>query len=124
MEHLFLECAVRAALLVAGTALVLYTMRIKAAAARHSVWASMVLLMLVLPFWTAWGPKAPLRLLPPLGQITSNEALVPAGVLSTTFVPSPLLSTRQAAFRGVYISGLFLLLFRLAIGTVRARRLV
>ena len=29
MEHLFLECAVRAALLVASTALVLYTMRIK-----------------------------------------------------------------------------------------------
>ena len=65
MDHLFLECAVRAALLVAGTALVLYTMRVKAAAAKHSVWASVVLLMLVLPIWTAWGPKAPLRLLLP-----------------------------------------------------------
>ena len=124
MDHLFLECAVRAALLVAGTALVLYVMRVKAAAARHSVWASVVLLMLVLPIWTAWGPKAPLRLLPPLGQITANEAIVPAGTLSTAFVPSPLLSTRQAVLLGVYLLGLCLLLFRLAIGTVRARRLV
>jgi beta-lactamase regulating signal transducer with metallopeptidase domain len=124
MEHLFLECAVRAALLVAGTALVLYVMRVKAAAARHSVWASVVLLMLVLPIWTAWGPKAPLRLLPPLGQITANEAIVPAGTLSTALVPSPLLSTLQAVLLGVYLLGLCLLLFRLAIGTVRARRLV
>ena len=42
MERLFLECAVRAALLVAGTAIVLYAMRVKAAAARHSVWAAVV----------------------------------------------------------------------------------
>ncbi len=124
MEHLFLECAVRAALLVAGTALVLYTMRVKTAAARHSVWASVVLLMLVLPIWTAWGPKAPLRLLPPLGQTTANEAILSGGTISTAFVPSPLLSTRQAVLLGVYLLGLCLLLSRLAIGTVRARRLV
>ena len=73
MERLFLECAVRAALLVGGTALVLYAMRVKAAAARHSVWAAVVVLMLVLPIWTAWGPKAPLRVLPPLAQSTANE---------------------------------------------------
>jgi hypothetical protein len=124
MERLFLECAVRAALLVAGTALVLYAMRVKAAAARHSVWASVVLLMLLLPIWTAWGPKAPLRLLPPLGQLIANEAIIPAGTLSTASVPSPLLSAQQAVLLGIYLLGLCLLTLRLAIGTVRARRLV
>ena len=124
MERLFLECAVRAALLVAGAALVLYAMRVTAAAARHSVWTSVVLVMLVLPIWTAWGPKAPLRLLPPLVQTSANEAIIPPDTLSTAFVPSPLLSTRQAVLLGVYLSGLCLLLLRLAIGTVRARRLV
>ena len=42
MERLFLECTVRAALLVGVTAIVLYGMRIKAATARHSVWAGVV----------------------------------------------------------------------------------
>ena len=95
MERLFLECAIRAALLVAGTALVLYAMRVKAAAAKHSVWAAVVLLMLVLPIWTAWGPKAPLRVLPPLGQRTANEAIVPGWyafnrvrTIATTFDPA------------------------------------
>jgi len=48
-------------LLVAGTAMVLHVMRVKAAAVRHSVWAAVVLLMLVLPIWR--GPKASLRVL-------------------------------------------------------------
>ena len=124
MERLFLECAVRAALLVAGTAIVLYLMRVKAAAAAHSVWTAQVLLMLALPLWTAWGPKASLRVLPPLAHITAGETIAPAGTLSTGFLALPLLSTRQAVFAGVYLLGLCLLLFRLAIGTVRARRLV
>jgi hypothetical protein len=89
MERLFLECAVRAALLVGGTATVLYAMRVKSASARHSVWAGVVALMLVLPIWAAWGPKASLRVLPPLAQITANEAIAPAGTLSNAFLPSP-----------------------------------
>lgn len=124
MERLIFECAVRAVLLVAGTAMVLYAMRVKAAAARHSVWAAVVLLMLVLPIWTGWGPKVSLRVLPPLAQVTANEAIAPAGTLSTAFVRSPLVSTWQAVLLGVYLLGLCLLLLRLGIGTVRARRLV
>jgi hypothetical protein len=42
MERLLFECAVRAALLVTGTGVVLYVMRVKAAAARHGVWAAVV----------------------------------------------------------------------------------
>ena len=48
--------------------MVLHVMRVKAAAVRHSVWAAVVLLMLVLPIWR--GPKASLRvLLPPLSMV-------------------------------------------------------
>ena len=124
MERLFLECAVRAALLVGGTAMVLYIMRVKAAAARHGVWTAVVLFMLVLPLWTAWGPKASLRVLPPLAQITANNTTGPTSILSTAFLPSPLVSTWQMVQLGVYLLGLCFLLFRLAIGTVRARKLL
>jgi TonB family protein len=124
MERLFFECAVRAALLVSGTALVLYAMRVKAAAAKHSVWASVVLLMLVLPLWTAWGPKASLHVLPPLAQTTAKEAIAPVRTISIAFLPSSLAATLQSVLLGVYLLGLSLLMLRLAIGTVRARRLV
>jgi len=124
MERLFLELFVRAILVVTGTALVLYTMRVKAAAAKHSVWAVVVLVMLVLPIWSAYGPKASLRVLPPLAQLTTNEAIVPAGTLSTAVLQSPPVSTGQVVLLGVYLLGLCLLLLRLAIGTIRARTLV
>jgi TonB family protein len=124
MERLFLECAIRAVLLVAGAALVLYAMRVKAAAARHSVWASVVLLMLVLPIWAAWGPKASLHVLPPLAQTTAKEAIAPVRTISIAFLPSSVVANLQAILLGVYLLGLCLLTLRLAIGTVRARRLV
>ena len=124
MERLFFECAVRAALVVGGTAIVLYVLRVKAAEERHSVWAAVLALMLVLPVWTVWGPKALLRVLPPLDQRTTNEVLVPSGSLSTAVSPSTSLSTWQAALLAVYLGGLCLMLLRLVIGTVRARKLV
>ena len=34
------------------------------AAARHSAWTGVVILMLLLPVWTAWGPKVSWRILP------------------------------------------------------------
>src|SRR3984893_9981031 len=124
MERLFVECAIRAALLVGGTAIVLYVMRVKAAAAKHCIWSGVMALMLVLPIWAAWGPKVSLRLLPPVAQTTANEVLIPARNLQTAFRPLPFVSTWQALLLGAYLFGLGLLLFRLAIGTVRARRLV
>jgi beta-lactamase regulating signal transducer with metallopeptidase domain len=124
MERLFLECAIRAALLVGGTAIVLYVMRVKAAAARHCVWAGVMVLMLVLPIWAAWGPRASLRLLPPLAQVSASEALIQARNVPTALRPLPFVSTWQAMLLGAYLLGLCLLLFRLAIGTIHARRLV
>ena len=66
MESLFVECAVRAALIAVVTGVVLPTIGIKPAAARHTAWTSVMLTMLLLPAWTVLGPKTPIRLLPPV----------------------------------------------------------
>jgi uncharacterized protein (TIGR03435 family) len=139
MERLFLECAIRAALLVAGAGIVLQAMRVKSAAARHGVWAGVVVLMLALPMWTAWGPKAALRVLP---AVPERAASISAGAMDagadSAAVPQEdgfnlevaTTAARPAAWNwrmtllGVYLAGLCALLLRLAIGTVRAHGLV
>jgi hypothetical protein len=123
MERLFLECAVRAALIVGATAGVLYAMRVKAAA-KHSVWTGVVALMLLLPIWTAWGPKASLRVLRPLTQSIANKTKAPIEIFSTRSLRPTPVDTKLEVLFGAYLLGLFLLLFRLGLGTVRARRLV
>lgn len=124
MQRLFLECAVRAALLVGATAIVLYAMRVRAAAARHSIWAGVVACMLLLPIWTAWGPKASLHVLPPLPQRIANMS---KGQIETSSIGarhSTVVSPGLEFLTGAYLLGVGLLLFRLAIGTFRASRLV
>jgi hypothetical protein len=83
-----------------------------------------VALMLLLPIWTAWGPKAPLRVLPPLAQSTANKSKAPIEIFSTGDLRSTLVDPKLAVLLGAYLLGLCLLLIRLAMGTVRARRLV
>ena len=124
MDRLFFECGIRAALLVVGTAIVLYAMRVKAASARHSIWAGVLACMLVLPIWTAWGPKASLRVLSPLSQSTAIRALALTDFPSPGALRRAPVSPRFAVFLSVYLLGSCLLLVRLAIGTVRARRLL
>jgi beta-lactamase regulating signal transducer with metallopeptidase domain len=54
---------------------------------------------------------------------TASGSIVPVASVPTVPPPLPLFSTGQAVLLSVYLLGLCLLLFRLAIGTVRARRL-
>jgi beta-lactamase regulating signal transducer with metallopeptidase domain len=124
MERLFFEFVIRAAFLVAATAVVLYVMRIRPAAARHRVWGAVVVAMLLLPIWTAWGPRVSLRLLPALPDTTRDAAILAAPAASTRAVTSPRITTLQAFLLGVYSVGLGWFLFRFVLGTVRARRLV
>ena len=124
MERLWLECAVRAALIVAAAAIVLSAMRVKAATAKHSAWAGVVAMMLLLPIWTAWGPEASLRVLPPVAQSIADKATGPIEISLTRSVRSTPVDPKVAVLLGVYLLGLCLLLFRLGFGTVRARRLV
>jgi hypothetical protein len=98
-------------------------MRVKAATAKHSVWTGVVALMLLLPLWTAWGPKASLRVLPPVTQSNAEKATAPIEIFSTGSVRSTPVDPKLAVLLGVYLLGLCLLLFRLGLGTVRARRL-
>ena len=64
MERLLIECFVRATLIVAATAIVLWAARIRTPALLHSAWASVVAAMLLLPVWTLWGPSASIPVLP------------------------------------------------------------
>ncbi|MBZ5632249.1 MAG: TIGR03435 family protein [Acidobacteriia bacterium] len=127
MQTLLIESALRATLIAAVIALVLFAMRIKTASARHAVWASVVVLMMLLPAWVAWGPKAPLPVLPPeagSATMTAMQAVqAPAAAPIEIQVPSV---EQHYAFNwtlGVYLLGLCILLLRLAIGTIRASRL-
>lgn len=136
MTRLFLECTLRAALIVAGTAIVLYAMRVKVAAVKHRVWTAVLLLMLALPFWIVWGPKAPVRILPARFENFATEVFIqaptPAAVSapktgSRQTIPAPterLFSTTEEVVFGLYLFVALILLARLAIGTARARRLV
>ena len=124
MERLFLECALRAALLVGAIAMVLCVMRVKAATAKHNIWAGVVALMLLLPIWTAWGPKVSLRVLPPLAQSFATSAKPPIEIFTRDDLRPNGLSTGLTVLLCVYLVGLGLLLFRLVMGTVRAVNLV
>jgi hypothetical protein len=60
MQALLIECVIRSSMIAAFAGLVLFVMRIRTAAARHAVWAAVMLTMLTLPALVVWGPKAPL----------------------------------------------------------------
>src|SRR5216684_1591733 len=131
MQNLILECAVRASLIAICTAAFLYILRVKAARVRHGVWASVVVLMLALPVWTAWGPRAVVRVLNPWLNPATPRSTISTGIISgqalieTLPVETPkppvrsLLWTWRSALTGVYLVGLCALLIRLAIGTAR-----
>src|ERR1700689_4405893 len=131
MTQLFLEFTIRAALMAGATAAVLGVMRVRTAAARHRVWAGFVLVMLLLPVWLTWGPRANLRVLPNVSKPAAPLAGGPK-MLVDPKLPSaiePHVSAIRPAPRGprlllgLYLLGVFVLLVRLTIGTVRARML-
>lgn len=137
-----LEWSVRAALIAAGTALVLGVMRIRAAEARHAAWTVVLAAMLALPALNTWGPKVAAPVLPAAaGQVpaadwsATPEDLMP-GMLTLQAGQAP--QARQAGrpaplarawnwewvALGCYFLGFGAMLLRLIAGTVRARALV
>jgi bla regulator protein BlaR1 len=124
------ESAIRVTLIAAIIGLVLFVMRIKTASVLHAVWASVVVLMLLLPAWVGWGPKASIPVLPP-DQSPAIELLppsLPTGLVDATPHTSPVredrgYNWREYAIPGIYLLGVCALLLRLAIGTIRASRL-
>ena len=131
MPRLVLEFAVRAALIAIGTAAVLGLLRVKSAGARHAAWAGVTVLMLLLPVWTAWGPRATVRMLPPVAApaalpiVFDLPALPPATYAVAQPIPRPSFQwTWRMSLAAAYLLGAFILLGRLALGTLRARALL
>ncbi len=128
MLQLILEFIVRTELIVGATTAVLRVMKVKRAAVRHAVWAGVVVVMLLLPEWLIWGPKAYLRVLPNATNHAGVVATAPRMLVNRTLMPqvaAPAYGTHPAPqwsklALGLYLVGLGVLLARLAIGTARA----
>jgi protein involved in polysaccharide export with SLBB domain/beta-lactamase regulating signal transducer with metallopeptidase domain len=135
MLQLILDFTLRAALIAGVTAGVLRVMKVRTAAVRHAVWTRVVVVMLLLPMWLTWGPKAYLRVLPNVAHQPAVVATAPRMLVNLNRMaradafPS---GTRPASDRarrwtklalGLYLLGLGVLLARLAAGTVRAHML-
>jgi uncharacterized protein (TIGR03435 family) len=130
MERLLLEFCIRAALIAAATAAVLWMLRVRTASARHAAWSGVMLAMLLLPAWVAWGPKASLPVLPP-SQIETAYQIPAAGRNLPEQAPfeaaagasvAPAWNARGVLL-GVYLLGAAAMLLRLALGTILASRL-
>src|SRR5436190_7762431 len=57
MERFVLEFALKVVIIAASTGALLSIMRVKSAAIRHAAWTSVLFIMLLLPLWTALGPR-------------------------------------------------------------------
>jgi hypothetical protein len=130
MQTIFIQSSIRAILIAATVALVLWIMRIKTASVLHAVWASVVVLMMLLPAWVAWGPKASIPVLP--SQATPTIAQT--GLVSPPLPAGPAVYSNSPARQDggsvlpdavtvIYFLGFGVLLLRLLIGTLRASRL-
>lgn len=124
MERLLFEFGIRTALVAAATGSALWVLRIRTAAARHAAWAGVMLAMLLLPAWIAWGPKASLSVLPEHAFPTNTAALRLAAPAPSE-IPKPDSPAWKwtPLFEGLYWLGAAALLLRLALGTILANKL-
>jgi beta-lactamase regulating signal transducer with metallopeptidase domain len=137
MDHFLLEFGVRALLVAAGTAVVLRAARVRAASTRHAAWTGVLVVMLLLPIWTAWGPKVSLKLLPaanPVATVTGTvvtlspvtEATGTPAEAAIVVPPKPestAWSLRHVVL-AIYVGVTGVLLLRLLLGTLRAHLLI
>jgi TonB family protein len=120
--------------MAAAVALVLRAMRIESATLRHATWASVVVIMLLLPALVARGPKASLRVLPPdaIESVTPTPsagdrragAVMPRAEAAMDIAPQGSFWTWRTSAVSLYLLGLGIFLLRLALGTLQVRRLV
>ena len=139
-----LEFIVRTALIAGATAIVLWALRIRTAAARHAAWSAVVIAMLLLPMWIAGGARFSVPVLEPAdvasvsprGLTEPAPMPAPAGAVKpdddrSSSVVQPGASTPSNPWRptigqaliAIYLAGAGLLLVRLLLGTAQANRL-
>ena len=136
------EWFVRAALMALGTAAVLRLLRIRGAVACHMAWTVVLAFMLLMPVWTAWGPKVAMPVVPEAGLSTfdpilpENISLQPLAATATPSVAAPQPLSAPASPEppsgwpwlwialGCYAAVATAMLARLAAGTLRARAII
>src|SRR5262245_39503346 len=148
METQILDWSLRAALMAAGIAAVLSVLRVRAASSRHIAWTGVLVAMLLLPVFTTWGPKAPVRVPPAVRERLAPELTTPertlmqkasqdtednrasdhsAARLSRDAEPPGLRRNWARNWRWIalicYSIGFGLMAIRLAAGILRARKL-
>src|SRR5437763_6160862 len=102
-------------------------MRIKNVAARHHAWKGVMLFMLALPLWTAFGRQVPLRVLsalPTQDERFSSASLERVAILTTQTKDgraaisrngvNPQATHCRPSVVGIYLLGMFSLMVRLA----------
>jgi TonB family protein len=120
--NLMAECFVRSSLIATGVGALLFLWRVRNARVRHTVWAGVVVWMLALPIWTAWGPRAAVRLTNAAAAPTLSKPAAAQFISSRTQPkPLPVVWTWQSSLAAIYLAGFCVLLSRLVIGAVRAR---
>lgn len=137
MDHFLLEFGIRALLVAAGTGVVLVIARVRTASARHIAWAGVLILMMLLPLWTAWGPRVSLKVLPAKVSVPlAGDGIVAADPIPTsggTTAAKAGLAVSQYESRpwevrhvlaGIYVAVAGVLLLRLLLGTIRAHLLI
>lgn len=139
MERVLVEFTLRAALIGAAAAVILKVLRIQTAAAQHAFWTGVLVIMLALPFWIYWGPKAALPVLSARGMPAalmtaastveadpSDVPLTHVNVGPESHEPASVRAwygSGNLILKGIYLIGASVLLLRLAIGTIRANQL-
>ena len=137
MERVLIESAVRALLLAIVVRAVLRAAGVHTAAGRHAAWTTVVVAMLAMPLWLLVGPKMPLQVsqpsrvwapAPDSNGMPVTAAVDQTSVSATAVAGAPSDPVRQLPWRtialGIYAFGVALLVGRLAVGTVRARRVL
>ena len=112
---------------------VLRALRIRSPRLTHGVWTAVVIIMLLLPAFVAWGPEFAVPLLPSYGAsdilvpAAGNVAAAPAEQgASPLIAPAPATSSQRHitwmdAAWAIYVVGAGFFLLRLAFGLRRAR---
>ena len=123
------ESAVRITVLSLGVAVVLRTLQIRAPQFVHGAWTVVVVVMLLMPVFVAWGPEFGVPLLPShtmsgmrapaAGEVAVAENIPVAASRATGGAQRRL--TWAAAAMTVYVTVVGLFLLRLAMGLRRAR---
>jgi Zn-dependent protease with chaperone function len=86
---LLFECSVRAVLVAGAVAAVVHGLRIANARARHLAWCGVLAAMLLLPAFSAWGPKATLRVLPRAADAPTADLWTPMNTSSSALSIAP-----------------------------------